>query len=550
MRNKYTLIVSLCGVAAISLWLFVSLVGKSTITIRTPSTTPNNNEVTVKITREGKIEKSLVIKAGDNKKIRLKKGMVRIDSSAGNLQAVDIVNIGITKEILAPDGSLHNSKKIGSNAVFCPLSIEDKLFSYNCLSDGIVVRHQTTTQSSAMYGGQVFASLKPVSNGLMGLYPEKLNQLIYLDLPTESIKSLSIPASAQALIDKEFPQITTSTDPGASNFALVFSQANKIFLFKDINDTNPVEITPQSNLAEDGRSVTFSLSNKQFILYVGNAQSHDDDHGDGVQSAASDVGDVEHNLPSYIYEYSQNGKLEKTIDLDRGFEASSMHKLTDKYYEAEVNSNFKFYYLDNKKLKLIYEVNDISSWVNLNNKVYLQTNGVVYKFTPGENGLFGFHSAFGSKKINVSQVFTSKDGLVFTGTMKASPQPQQDIYRLLDSTINYSTPEAPSDQVVTEFKNFSQLLDYGMSSDQLNELMGAIKSYIDSTGKGVKISKANNVNVIAPDRLSVGGVYTATVYLSLDNKQFKLLTTYSNLTETHTLIYDQDDKLLFDSKRL
>lgn len=550
MRNKRTqLILVVVGAVLIVLfaWMFISRIGTATITIKAISPTPNSDTVAVTVTREDKEEEKFELNAGFSKTVRLKKGLVRVNSRVGNLRSVDIVDVGKTLELTVPTGKQQKIAKLGANAL-CPLVLPQAVFSYNCFSEGIIVRHLSETSSTAIFGGQVFRHLRPVGNGLIGFDPNNLKELRYFDLLAEKSERVALPQAVQTLLDTSVPVVVSPNTPGSTRFALVFTEQNKAFLFKNISDTSPVEIEHELSFNQLGRKIAPGFSGENFTLFVGILYHIDDDRAEETVGAPTD--EELAKLPVHFYEYDENGGLVKTHNLGNGFEATGMYKLADDYYEVENVGQFYVYQYVNNALKPVYQVTGVASWVNVGTTLYMQTeDGTLYKFVPGKDGLFGLHSVFTSDTLKVAQVFNSARGLVFTGYTSSSSG-LSDIYQLLDEEAgpNEQLPDAiVSDDLI--YVGTEDLITYGVTTEQVEALKLAIEKFTQADGR-----KSDQIVItdIVPgpyDRFSANSVYTINFKLTWAQETMNAKMEYFDLVQARLYLYKAaDNSLIFDSQ--
>ena len=533
-------------IGSILLWSLWNRAKQGTLEISAPAETPNSSVVVVEILQPDKEKQTLELQPGQTKQIQLMPGNVQVNGTAGDSKSIDVVTIERQKttKLTTPNGQQRNIELLGLNARFCPVVLPEKLFSYNCQADGPIIKHAATT-SATIFGGRLFSLLQPTPSGLIGFYAENLVDLQFLNLQNETIQPITLPSNIQPLVGAETATIVTSSEPNDERFALFFPLGNKIYLFDNISDTEPVEIVIGASVSpsEEGRTISISLIEGGVIVYAG-SDSHTHD-GEAERVAE------EPHLHSYLFEYNNSGEPTGTIDLGEGFDAEAMYKIANNYYLGEKRGGFEFYYLEQGKLQAIYTLSNVTSWVGLSGKSYIVSNRSIYLFNPAEGGTFGLSSIFTSPELPVSEIFSSSSGVVFTGYAGDSTTSPLNIYRLLDSLAQPGTP-LPGVPLSTEieFTNFGSLLEFGVTSEQLGALRNAFSAFILTQPESVKQVVIESAAATPRDRFSASTTQSVIFDVLVGGTRYKATMEYSNLTTIRLYLYDRNGTLVYDSQNI
>jgi hypothetical protein len=560
-RNIVILVFVIIALVALSVFLNLSRTG--TLKISAPAKTPNNKAVTVKIFRDENEEKSLAIKPGETKDVRLGKGTVRVDGSVGGLKAVDVVTIegfGTTK-LTTPTGEQRAVQQLGSDAKYCPFVVGTVTYSYTCDGEGPIFRHDKNSvggsTNSVLFDGQTFSYLKPTKGGLLGFYAVAGNapDLLYIDLSNPAVQIVKLPKAAAETMQSSQPEIVvpddTANDP---RFALVFTQKDKIYSFKDTSDSNPVQIHAGKGikLNDSGRIIKGSLSGDRFVLYVGVAT----DSGEGGATDNAKTTKAISELPSYLFEYTSTGTLTRTLSLPSDIGANGVYRLNDRYYVSSQPNGFGFYYRQDDTLIHVYTINDMSSWTISNGSAYIVAGGTIYRFKPGNDKAFSLHSLYASSDITVSGLYTGPEGILFTGLADNSSDAPLNIYQLLNArekgtsatSGQASQQEAPS---VTEpsFIGFDVFLDYGLTSFQETNVRLAVEKYIASINTPIRTATVTNATPEPHDSLSTSTTDSIDFKLTLNSKTtLSAKLEYSDLYNVRLFLNDTSGVQVFDSQ--
>lgn len=546
--NKKRIIITLATLSVAVLILIIILLSRSeptgTLELRAANSTPDNADVTVQVKTEEEAQ-TLTLRPGQTTEIQIKTGTVQVTGSAGTLKAVDIVEIedSSTTELTTPVGENRAIEQIGANAKICPALVGDRVYSYNCQGAGVVVRH-ASTGDTALFGGQSFSSLKPVKDGLIGFFANDTSVLQYLDLTNESINEVQLPDNIQAILSGELPFITTTDNPDSSRFALMFTQANKVYLLDDLSDQQPaeLEIGAGVSLSGDGRATTFSFEGDGLVIYAGNvADSHDGTDNTGHSKHSPE-------LPSYLFEYDLAGKLVNTINLPEEFTAQGMYKLIDGYYVAEWANAFNFYHYRDGRLSLIYNLFGVANWAVSHGKAYIQEGGTLYEFAPTENGLFSLHGLFSSPDLRVSRVFATIKGVVFTGFAGTSTNAPLNVYQLLDTKAEPGAAPAGIVQRNITYTGLDDLLQYGITAAQLEALRTVFGEYLVSNDSPAGQITISDIRPVPHDRFSSSTTDTVNFNATIGNQTVRAKMEYSNLTNIRLFLHNpSNNEQLYDS---
>lgn len=561
-KRKHIILSIIAAVVILALLTIFSLSRKGTLQIFAPPITPDNSSVTVQIFRGEREVQSFSLSPGETKKIRLDTGIVRVDGQAGSLKSVDIIQIkGFSATKLeTPAGEQRAIRQLASDAKYCPIIAKEITYSYACDSEGPIIRHTSNEVGSSLntplFNGTSFSNLKPLKNGLIGFYATagSPTDLLYIDLDTHTAQIVRLPQSIQALLVNQ-PRISVTSNPTSSRFALLFSGANKAYMFQDINDSRPVELKPGEGvrLDEDGRLSNLSFYGNQLILYMG--VSAEIGEGEVMTSGPADIPD----LTSYVFEYSLDGKLTDTITLPENLDAQGVYKLSNEFYTADQPYGFSFYRRDGNSLQFIYSIADISSWTIMGNTAYVMAGGTLYEFRPREGGAFGLRSLFASSDITVSELYSGVDSVLFTGLADNSSDAPLNIYELLpgkegnqpqgdnkDSGTGQST--APTTAVEPSYSGLDDLLYHGVSSFQIANLRFALSSYTASSATHTTSVAITNIQPEPHDRFSESTVSvinfdatingTTTVRAKLEYFDLRAIRLYLYNKDTGGLIHD------------
>jgi hypothetical protein len=189
-------------------------------------------------------------------------------------------------------------------------------------------------------------------------------------------------------------------------------------LFKNISDQQPVVITlpTDKKFKNDNNATSFSFEGDTFMAYIGkivNAEEHDGQEDTGT--AIPDDHSAASKSDGHIYEYSLDGKLNKTLTAPDDFWADATVRLAPGYYAA---SNIRYtdvYFTRGDRLERIYRLDNTISTLAAKNQLYMVVDNGVFAFTPQENGLFALENVFNDSKIRVSALYNSPGPVLFTG---------------------------------------------------------------------------------------------------------------------------------------
>jgi hypothetical protein len=381
-------------------------------------------------------------------------GNARVNSTAGELKAVNIVTIKpfATQKVNVLFGEQQTLTKIGTDAEFCPHVVDGTLYTYNCQGDGFIFRHPSAEgRKIPILESQFFGYVRPYANGFIGFPVDTPANLDYAKLtlhfidPKAGTKTkLALPSALQQIQNlHDNVTIVTSTDQAKKVFALVARDANLIFLYKDASDTNPSQITlPEGRkVAGPGLTNSFTFTNDILIVYAGNAlddELHDGQEDEGLDEKGHEEVDHPQNVKSdgRIFEYDQSGKLTNTLTTPDDFEASDVVKLNDKYYAAAHLQGVDVYHLgEDKKMNRVYRLPDAVEALVSGGNLFMSVDTGIFRFEPKEDGKFALTNVYNDPKFAVSTLFHTSMGVVVTATeteiqVPKGQQPVLNIFKL------------------------------------------------------------------------------------------------------------------------
>lgn len=450
-------------------WFIYNLTQSGTLELSASGKVADGTSVAIEITQDRTGQPSsdpikLELRAGETKKISLKKGLVRVNASSGNIKSVNVVAIKgmATTKLATPQGEQHAIHKLGSNAQYCPGVTGGNLYSYNCGGDGQVYKHNPIDSNmidtrTVAFERATFSIMQPFQKGAIGIMTAQedshINLLKFANFETGNLEDIPLPADIARFVNDEFPNLITSPDPSKPYFLLVFTTANKAFLFKNVGDTRPVVLDLPKNAAlhDDFGITTFEFYGDRIITYAGQADDRDIDEAPPQSDETKGYG-------NNVYEFTLDGKLARTIDLPKDFRSTGAAKVTDNFYTMEQNTGLEFYHYNGKALKKVYELHDAGDPLVLDGTAYTVVNGTLYSFKGGTEGQFSLQSVFSSAGVRVSRLFKTLDGIVFTGSAARQEQPPLDIFQLLDS--GQTTPPVEETVSLDRLKNIINGYDY------------------------------------------------------------------------------------------
>jgi hypothetical protein len=556
-RKRQYIILGLIGLVSIlALWTIYGFTMTGRLKITAPNDTPNNAPVTVSVIRDNQEDQKVTIQPGQTTTIKLRSGTVRVDAAADIVKAVDIVTVKRfyqTTELTTPTGNNHATKQLASGSLPCPLVAGSVTYSYACYGDGQIVRHQAnalgTSLNQAMFDGAAFSLLQPLKDGLIGQYasPNNPGEMLFIDLTAGRVQTLAMPDKVAELLVDNYPVISTA--PGDSDrFALSFGRQNKIFVFESVNDSNPRElkIPDTAKTSAAGRTFSAEFYRDELIVYVG--VSTDKGEGNGADTTTEETSDIN----PVLLEYNREGKLTRNLTLTGLAETSTLYKLGDGLYAANTPLNFTFYRLENDALELVYALEDVGDVTLIGDKTYLQANGTIYELAPETKGAFSLHSVFSSKNITAAEIFGNGDTMIFTGFTGNSDASDTNIYELLDKPAdatdsNNAAAIEKQNKVEPTYTNLNDLLEYGVSADQVTNLRYALTNYAAQQPEQIK--KIEITRIIPQDANPDATTTTLTISFGLlvGGTLREARMDYTDLTTVRLYIMELDGTLLYDS---
>jgi hypothetical protein len=450
----------------VAAWFVFSITRSGWLEITAGSTVPKGTLVTAEIIRDenGSEPDKVTFKAGESKKIYMRKGTVRVNAEAGNIKSVEVVTVkGLsTTKITAPQGELRAIHKLGSN-VSCPNVVNGQLYSFNCSGEGEAYRHNpvdsnTLDTRKLMFEGILLGSSSPLKNGALSVLTASedtfINVLQFANFTNDQLERIPQTEEISRLLNDEFPNIVTSTDLEKTYFMLVFFRNNKAILYDSVTDTEPIELKLPKNatLSDNFGLTTFSFFEDSIVVYAGATDPTDVDEGPALTKE-------ELSYENNIYEFDLSGNLIKTINLPKDLYSINTTKVTNQTYILGETVGQIFYHYDGKNFTKIFNLDDADEPLVMDDKAYLPVKGTLYEFTDKSGGQFSLRSVFSSPQLNVINLYKNEDGIIFTATAKRSESPvPMDAYQLLSNTQTTKPLEEVLD--FEKLKGFVSQYDY------------------------------------------------------------------------------------------
>lgn len=426
-RKKYLIIGGIVAAVLIILSLLITAGSNGTLEITAPET-KDNAEVLVKITDEKGAAKDIRIASGATRIVTLATGTHRVNSSVGAIKGVDIVKInpGSTTRLTLKFGAQLTAEKVGTDAEFCPYLVENTYYSYNCTGDGFIYRHPgADARKIPVLESQYFGYIRSYNTGFIGFPITNPNQesrkdlvLNFIDMKTQTMKKVSLPASIPTDGLSDNVTIVTSNDPAKTFFALVVRNQSKIYLFKNAGDANPVtfSLPTDKKFQGDNNSPALSFDGDTLIVYMGKSiygEEHDgqEDQSGGVPHDESAPAKAD----GKVYEYNLEGKLGRTLNVPDDFWAEDITRLTNDYYATVNLRGTEVFFRRGDNLERIYRLGDAVNAVSAKGELYMVLDNGIFTFTPQENGLFNLTNAYNDSAVRVSDVYNSAGPVIFTG---------------------------------------------------------------------------------------------------------------------------------------
>lgn len=541
-------------ITGLSLFLYLRTYGWIEITV--PKDTAAGGSVDFVIRHDDQITQEIKLTAGQTKKIKIKTGLARVDSNGGPIHSVDMVRVASfgTTKLTAPTGEQHAVKQMASDLHYCPLLVGGRIYSYDCLGEGPILKHNDSrlgnTRNSELFDGRTFSELHPVKDGLIGFSEadesEEQVAMVSVNLVDESVREVALPSGLPQTFSS-FPDVAVSNDPNSSRFALLYTQKNQVYLFDDVDDKNPVRIEPKKGkTTETGRVTRGSFSGDRFVLYLGTSNDHNE--GSEVESAAKEE-EKASNLGHFVIEYDLEGKERQVTYLPADISSQGIYKLSNDFYIAADNEGFDFYYRKDNGLEQVYSMTGLAGWTIRDGKAYMQNNNILYEFVPKANGLFSLNSRFSSASIDVSQVFNTADGIVFTGFATKNSTESANLYQLLPDleTALYEDQKTNS-QVEPDYRDLRRLTNGSISAYHAVNLQYALDGFLLTQPSIPRQVLIGTIVVTPHDRLSDDPNESLTFDMVLDNTQrFKAKLDYSGLMDVNLRVYDTGGNQLYES---
>lgn len=442
MRKKYLIIGGLITGILLLLLLLVNVTQNGGLEITAPET-PNNANVEVTVTFEKGGTQTFTVAPKSTRTVNIKTGTHRIDSKVGDVKAVDIVKVEASKtaKLTLRFATQMVAQKVGTDAEYCPQVVDNTVYSYNCQGDGFIYRHPSAdARKIPIMDSQYFGYIKPYSSGFLGfpiMQPSDMSQkdlrLNFIDMKTQKMTQVQLPSAIPLDNLANNVNIITSSDQSKTFFALVVRDQNKIYLFDNVSDQNPVAFSMPTDkkIVGDNNSTSFTFSGDTLVAYIGkivNGEEHDGQEDDGAEGVGTETAPL--NADGKIFEYDQQGKLTKTISVPNDFWGDTVTRLTDKYYAASNIRGNIVYFLRDNRLEPIYNISDGISTLTAKGQLYMVVDNGIFAFTPQENGLFSLQNVYNTADIRVSALYDSTGPVLFTAYDSDAADAKLDIFTL------------------------------------------------------------------------------------------------------------------------
>lgn len=483
IKRGHIIVAIILILALVVVSLLMNRARTGVLEISAPKTTPENAAVAVEISRNGQEEEVFTLKPGEKRELRLRSGTIRVDGWVGSLRSVDIVKIEgfATTKLQTPTGEQRIAQQLASDAKYCPVIVNDVVYSYGCEGEGPVLKHTSnklgSSLNSVLFDGTSFSNMQPYKEGLLGFYASAGNaaNLVYVNLATQSTEIVKLPSKVEAYMTDQ-PQITVAKEQGNTRFALMFSQKSKLYVFDDAGDTTPtdVKLSNDVRLNQEGRISAASFYDDTFVVYTGFSS----DLGEGVSEEGS-AADPAPTLDQYLFEFNKDGKQTKVFKISDDLEANNIYKISDEFYAADQPYGFGFFHAQGDELQHVYTIDEMGSWTIANKKAYVQAEGIMYEFKPGKGGLFSLDSVFSSNSITVSALFTGPRGVLFTGLADAGEDAPVNVYQLLDEIdpSGGGQGNVQTNRGEPTYSGLDDLLFYGVTSFNVANTRYALGTY-------------------------------------------------------------------------
>jgi hypothetical protein len=556
MQKKYVILIITALALLVGLLIFFDLKGKGSIALTAPKDTPDNRKVIVEVLHENAEEAQTVeLEPGETKSVRVDVGDVRIDSASGDLKAVDVVAVKSfsTTGVKVLDAEQRNIEQLGTSSRGCPVVAKTgAVYSYNCNGESPVMKHVNVNGSDNQYlfDGKIFSWLEVIDGNLMGFEKDKPDQLLYIDLSTEQIGVVPLSTQLQEYAKASMPTILVDQSSTTGAFALNFGATDLTYIFSSFTDTEPAKVTmpKEIDVKDKHRIVSYTYTQGRLIFFAGLGGSLDE--GNVEDQANQGEPELDKNQKSYMYEYDPKGKLLDRITMPEQVTGQRMYKLPNNFYALEQLETMDIYHREGKDMKLIYKMEDVNAWAISGGKVYTNAKGTLYEFATKPDGSFSLHGRFSNKNLRVSEVTDSVKGVILSAFVGKGSGAPLNIYRVLNKGETANVPDqkeiVPARAV--SFDGLEALLDYGMSSNQLDTVRTALSRYMSKSQPNVAKTTIKNVNVLGRDRGNPVATAEFDFYLQDSSTTLKGKAEYEGLLTVRLYLYDQAGNLLFDSQ--
>lgn len=378
------------------------------------------------------------LSGGTHKKVRLGVGGAKVTMTIDDTKTIEVTTIrGFSTTKLTPEaGQKRAITKLGSNAEYCPVVVQNTTYSYDCHGRGLIYKHLPLDRERLDPRASIISDVEPqivqqYRGGLIGYIDPSQTAMSFFDLVAETMRDIPASQAITDLITKEKPQIITSSSQDDSYFAYVFLGSNKIFIFDGLDDQQPVEVKLPDGTPPLQDIPTFNVqwSSGRLVVLMGQADEPFEESTSGPADETREPVSVD----AQIIEYNQDGSQHSVLPLPDGFVGNRIFKLDGGFYATVLQrGEVIFYHDDGGKLTPMYNFPNISNPVASGGKLYFQDDGSIYTFEPKEQGEFRLRGVFTSPAIQVSELFAGPgDTIYFTGfSARETPAPL-DAYQLL-----------------------------------------------------------------------------------------------------------------------
>lgn len=540
------------GILLIALLIFLNQRNYGWIEVSVPKNlTASSASFTIQDNGEEDI--TVRLPAGEAKKVRVRAGMVRVNSASGSVQSVDIIRVeGFrTTKLSAPKGEQRAVTQLATYIHYCPLLVGEQVYSYDCQGTGPVVKHTKpqlgNTRNVPLFDEEGFENAKPVKDGLLALRdPEEDGEpqrMVYINLVNETLQAFDPVAYGLPSLAVAVPTIIVPSSPTSTHFALSYSADNKIYLFDNVDDQRPTLIEPkEAKMNQEGRVAQGSFWEDSFVLYLGKSG----DLGEGEATENKKAAEAAAKLTNLVLEYDLDGKQTQTTYLPQDINAFAIFKFSQDYYASEDNEGFDIYYRKDNGLTQIYSMTGLADWELYEGKAYLQDNNTLFEFIPGKEGLFSLQSRYASSSVRVSRIASDEQGILFTGVPMENDPDSTSLYRLSKDRETGENGQASNSRLEPDYSDLRRLTDGGISYYQLVNLHYALDGFMTTLPALPKEVTVDNIQFPPYDRNAINDSTWFTFDFTFENNQKYLAKIeQSDMTNLTLWVYDTGSNQLY-----